>query len=135
MGLPWWLSGKESTCHCRRCRFSPWVRKIPCRRKRQPTPLFLPGKSMQRSLADYGPWGRKRVRHSLATKQHHHHHRHRFCFSLNKHRHASIFPRFIIFHSCIFQNPINGLFMLILTIILLLKTEIVPGFPIIETLV
>lgn len=42
---------------------------------------------------------------------------------------------FIIFHSCIFQNPMNGLFMLILTIILLLKIEIVPGFPIIEILV
>ena len=41
----------------------------------------------------------------------------------------------IIFHSCIFQNPMNGLFMLILTIILLLKTEIIPGFPIIEILV
>ena len=21
LGLPWWLSGKESTCQCRRCRF------------------------------------------------------------------------------------------------------------------
>ena len=21
-GLPWWLSGKESACQCRRCRFS-----------------------------------------------------------------------------------------------------------------
>ena len=32
MGLPRWLSGKESTCHCRRpknCEFDPWVRKIP----------------------------------------------------------------------------------------------------------
>ena len=28
-GLPWWLSGKESTCHCRRHRFSPWSGKIP----------------------------------------------------------------------------------------------------------
>ena len=26
-GLPWWLSGKESTCQCRRCEFDPWVRK------------------------------------------------------------------------------------------------------------
>ena len=24
-GLPWWLSGKESTCQCRRLRFHPWV--------------------------------------------------------------------------------------------------------------
>ena len=28
-GLPWWLSGKESTCQCRRHRFNPWSRKIP----------------------------------------------------------------------------------------------------------
>ena len=41
-----WLSGKESTCQCRRCRrcrFDLWVRKIPLRRKWQPTPVFLPG--------------------------------------------------------------------------------------------
>ena len=32
-------------------RFDPWVRKIPWRRKGQPTPVFLPGKShRQRSL-------------------------------------------------------------------------------------
>ena len=32
--------------------------------------LLLPGKSHeQRSLAGYGPWGGKRVRHDLATKQ------------------------------------------------------------------
>ena len=24
-----WLSGKESTCQCRRCEFDPWVGKIP----------------------------------------------------------------------------------------------------------
>ena len=44
-GLPWWLSGKESTCQCRRCRFTPWVWKIPWRRKWQPTPVYLPGES------------------------------------------------------------------------------------------
>ena len=33
VGLPWWLSGKEPTCQCRRCRFDPWVMKIPWRRK------------------------------------------------------------------------------------------------------
>ena len=32
--LPRFLSGKESACQCRRCRFYPWVRKIPWRRKR-----------------------------------------------------------------------------------------------------
>ena len=40
--------------------FDPWVRKIPWRRKWQPTPVFLPGKSQgQRSLAGYSPWGHK----------------------------------------------------------------------------
>ena len=28
-GLPWWLSGKESTCQSRRQGFSSWSRKIP----------------------------------------------------------------------------------------------------------
>ena len=33
-------------------------------------PILLPGKSHgQRSLADYSPWGRKRDRHDLVTKQ------------------------------------------------------------------
>ena len=30
IGLSWWLSGKQSTCQCRRCGFDPWVR-IPWR--------------------------------------------------------------------------------------------------------
>ena len=44
-GVFWWLSGKESACNtgsCRRCRFDPWVRKIPWRRAWQPLPVFLP---------------------------------------------------------------------------------------------
>ena len=52
-------SGKEPACQCkryRRCRFDPWVRKMPWRRKWQSTPVFLPGKSHgQRSLAGYSP--------------------------------------------------------------------------------
>jgi len=27
--LPWWLSGKESTCPCRKYEFDPWSRNIP----------------------------------------------------------------------------------------------------------
>ena len=66
----WWLSDKESACQCKRCRFSPWVRKIFWRRKWPPTPVFLPGKSHgQRSLVGYSPCGPKRVRHNLDTKQ------------------------------------------------------------------
>ena len=45
------LGGKESACQPRRCGLDAWVRKIPWRRKWQPTPVFLPGKSHgQRSL-------------------------------------------------------------------------------------
>ena len=57
---------KESACN-RRLRFNPWVRKIPWRRKWQPTPVFLPRKPL--SLAGYSPWGCKRVGHDLVTKQ------------------------------------------------------------------
>ena len=43
------------------------------RRKWQPTLVFLLGKSHeQRSLAGYSPWGCKRVRHDLVTKQQQH---------------------------------------------------------------
>ena len=63
--LPWWLSGKASTCQCRRCKgcgFDPWVRKIPWSKKWQPTPVFLPGKFHgQRSLSGYSPWGHKEL--------------------------------------------------------------------------
>ena len=42
------------------------------RKKWQPTPVFLPGKSHgQRSLVGYSPWGH-RVRNDLATKQQQH---------------------------------------------------------------
>ena len=62
-GSPGGASGKETTCQCRgykRCRFEPWVSKVPWRRKWQPTPVFLPGESHgQRSLAGYSPRGHK----------------------------------------------------------------------------
>ena len=47
-------SCKEPSCKCRRqrrCRFDPWVRKVPWRREWQPTLGFLPGESHgERSL-------------------------------------------------------------------------------------
>ena len=53
--LPRWLSGKESASKYRRCDFNPWIRTISWRRKWQPTPIFLPGKSHgQRSLSGLG---------------------------------------------------------------------------------
>ena len=40
-----------------RCRFDPWVGKIPWGTKWQPTPEFLPERLHgQRSLLDYSPW-------------------------------------------------------------------------------
>ena len=58
-GFPSGASDKEPTCQCRRCkrcRFNLWVRKIPWRRARQPTQVFLPGESLgQRSRAGYTP--------------------------------------------------------------------------------
>ena len=43
-----------------------WVKSlIPWRRKSQPIPVFLPGKSHgQRSLVGYSPWDCQRVSHS-----------------------------------------------------------------------
>ena len=63
LGLPGWLSGEEPACQCSRCgrpEFDPWVWKIFWKRKWQPTPVFLPGKShRQRTLVGYSPWGYK----------------------------------------------------------------------------
>ena len=40
--------------------FAPWIGKISCGWKWQPTSVFLPGKSHgQRSLVGYSPWGHK----------------------------------------------------------------------------
>ena len=48
--------------------FNPWVRKIPWRRKWQPTQVFLPRKFHgQRSQVGYSPWGSQRVRHNRDT--------------------------------------------------------------------
>ena len=74
-GLPRWLSGKESTCQFRRCRLDPWVRKIPWRRKWQPTPVCLPGKSHgQRELVGYSPRGYKESDMTAHARAHTHTH-------------------------------------------------------------
>ena len=58
--FPGGSDGKSVCLQCGRPGFSPWVRKIPWRRKWQPTPGFLPGKSHgQRSLVGYSPRGPK----------------------------------------------------------------------------
>ena len=60
-GFPGGTGAKEPACQCRRrkrCRFDPWVGKIPWRRAQQPTPVFLPGES-QAPVVGSHPWGHK----------------------------------------------------------------------------
>ena len=69
--FPCGASGKKKlACQYRghkRCKFYPWVGKIPWRRAQQPTPVFLPGESQgQRSLVGHSPWGCKESGHELS---------------------------------------------------------------------
>ena len=70
MGFPWGLTVKESACSCRRPGFNSWVGKIPWRRERLPTPVFLPGEFHEL----HSPWGHKewdmteRLSHSICTE-------------------------------------------------------------------
>ena len=54
-----WLSVERIPCQCRRCSgcwFKTWVRKVPWKKKWQPTPILLSGESRgQRTLAGYDP--------------------------------------------------------------------------------
>ena len=72
-GLPWWLSSQESACNARDAGLNPWVGKITRRRKWQPTPVFLPGNSMDRR-AGWGtatiPWGRTEHQEHCLTNGH-----------------------------------------------------------------
>ena len=60
---PGGASGKEPAYQRRRikrCKFDPWVGKIPWSRKLEPTLIVLPGEFHgQRSLVGYSPWGDK----------------------------------------------------------------------------
>ena len=71
--FPGGTSGKEPTCQCRRhkrCRFDPWVGKIPWRRAWQPTPVFMSCESHgQRSLVGYSPLGHRGSDTTEATEQ------------------------------------------------------------------
>ena len=66
---PWWLSGKEFTCQCRRHEFNPWVGRISGRGNGNPLQC-----SCLRSPMDRGAWRAKvhgvtKVGHNWATKQ------------------------------------------------------------------
>ena len=61
-GLPWWLRQWRIWLRCGRPGLDPWIRKIPWRRKWQPTPVFLPGESHgQRSLVGCRSWSCKEL--------------------------------------------------------------------------
>ena len=70
LGFPGGSDGKESAFGTGDLgSFYFWAKKIPWRRKWQPTPVFSPRKSHgQRSLVGYSPWD-CRVGHDLVTKQ------------------------------------------------------------------
>ena len=74
--LPFTFPFMNEVCRRRwRPRFNSWLGKISRRRKWQPTPAFLPGKSHgQRSLAGYSPWGLKEsdMTERLSTHTHIH---------------------------------------------------------------
>ena len=50
-GLPWWLSGKESTCQCRRCGSDPWVGTIPLEKE-----TAIHSNTLAWEIPDRGAW-------------------------------------------------------------------------------
>ena len=73
MGFPDGTSVKEPAGQCRRHKqraFDPWVGRIPWSRAWQSTPVFLPGKSIDRGAwwATYSPQGRTELDTTEATK-------------------------------------------------------------------
>ena len=58
--LRWWLSWQKTCLQCGRPGFHPWVRRIPWKRERLSTPVFLPGESHgQTTLVGYSLWSHK----------------------------------------------------------------------------
>ena len=56
LGFPYGYLPLRIFLQCRRLQFNSWVGKMPWRRDRLPTPVFLPGKFHgQRSLVGYSP--------------------------------------------------------------------------------
>ena len=69
------LSGKELTCQCRRlkrCRFHPWIEKVPWRRAQQPTSVFLPVESWTEEPGRLQSIGSYRVGHDWSNLAHTH---------------------------------------------------------------
>ena len=71
-----WLSGKESACQCKRFRFDSWVRKIPWRRKWQPTQYSCWENAMDRGICWAIFNGVTKSRTQLSAYTHTHTHTH-----------------------------------------------------------
>jgi len=48
LGLPWWFSGNESACQCRRCRFDLWLGRSPEEGNDNPLQYSCLGNTMDR---------------------------------------------------------------------------------------
>ena len=64
--LPWWLSGKEYACQCRRRGFDPWVRSLgwkdPLEKEMETQSSILAWEiPLTQGLVGYSPWGYRRV--------------------------------------------------------------------------
>ena len=69
--LTGWFRWWRIHLQLRRPGFNPWVRKTPCRREWQSTPVFLPRESHgHRSLTSYSPWGCKELDTTEQLTQH-----------------------------------------------------------------
>ena len=60
MGLPWWLSDKESACNTGDLRSIPGLGKFPRGRHGNPPLVLLPKEFHgQKSLVGYSPWSHR----------------------------------------------------------------------------
>ena len=67
-GLPWWLSSKEPACQRQEMSVPSLGQEDPLKRKWQPAPVLLPGKSHgQKEPGGLQSMVSQRFRHDLAT--------------------------------------------------------------------
>ena len=74
-GFARWLSGKEPTCQCIRCKrreFDTWVRRSPGEGNGNPLQYSCLENSMDRSLVGYRPWGCKESDMTYRARTHTH---------------------------------------------------------------
>ena len=103
-GFPGSSDGKISPCNAGDLGSTPdsypWVRKIPWRRKRQLTPVFLPGEFPgQRRLVGYSQWDHKKLNTTERLTAHTHTHTHTHTHGKFKTR---LWPKFTV-------NDITGI--------------------------